>query len=241
MNINIVRLFSTFSIILLLENYATKTALTPFLHRRNLGVRKSFRWTKREREGKKQGENFITNLPNHHHPFSSEYFPPVESWNRGYPSPPLDVDKLATGIPCAPFRPNKIKSLGRGGGGGGGEIFNENSRVLCSVGNAFQRGRFQGVNYKLRPLIRQRYGRVYLSFRLGGTNLVARNGWRNVGAKGIDVSFRGSFGSLWTFSGKRKGFFARFRRFSSSSLEFQLFFYFLNLRFWEDSSSSSIR
>lgn len=114
MNINIVRLFST-SIIL--ENYATKTALTPFLHRRNLGVRKSFRWTKREREGKKQGENFITNLPNHHHPFSSEYFPPVESWNRGYPSPPLDVDKLATGIPCAPFRPNKIKSLGRGGGG----------------------------------------------------------------------------------------------------------------------------
>lgn len=205
----------------------------------NLGVRKSFRWTKRER-GKKTGRKF-------HYEFTE---PPPSLFIRIFSSswelepwlslPPLDVDKLATGIPRAPFRPNKIKSLGRGGGGGG-EIFNENSRVLCSVGNAFQRGRFQGVNYKLRPLIRQRYGRVYLSFRLGGTNLVARNGWRNVGAKGIDVSFRGSFGSLWTFSGKRKGFFARFRRFSSSSLEFQLFFYFLNLRFWEDSSSSSIR
>lgn len=115
MNINIVRLFST-SIIL--ENYATKTALTPFLHRRNLGVRKSFRWTKRER-GKKTGRKF-------HYEFtepSSSLFIRIfsSSWELEpwLSLPPLDVDKLATGIPRAPFRPNKIKSLGRGGGGGG--------------------------------------------------------------------------------------------------------------------------
>lgn len=60
--------------------------------------------------------------------------------------PPLDADKLATGIPRAPFRPNKIKSLGEE------EIFKENSRLVCSVET-----RFQGVNYKPRPLIRQRY------------------------------------------------------------------------------------
>lgn len=127
MNINIVRLFST-SIILLLENYATKTALTPFLHRRNLGVRKSFRWTKRER-GKKTGRKF-------HYEFTE---PPPSLFIRIFSSswelepwlslPPLDVDKLATGIPRAPFRPNKIKSLGRGGGGGGGERYSTKTLV----------------------------------------------------------------------------------------------------------------
>lgn len=116
------------------------------------------------------------------------------------------MDKLATGIPRAPFRPNKIKSLGRGGGGGG-EIFNENSRVLCSVGNAFQRGRFQGVNYKLRPLIRQRYGRVYLSFRLGGTNLVARNGWRKRLEQRVSTFlFEDLSDRFERFQGKGRGF-----------------------------------
>lgn len=43
---------------------------------------------------------------------------------------PLDADKLATGIPRAPFRPNKIKSLGEE------EIFKENSRLVCSAGTS---------------------------------------------------------------------------------------------------------
>lgn len=45
-------------------------------------------------------------------------------------SSPLDADKLATGIPRAPFRPNKIKSLGEE------EIFKENSRLVCSAGTS---------------------------------------------------------------------------------------------------------
>lgn len=88
-------------------------------------------------ESRDQG-NFITNL-------REPPFIPIFSSSRAIPSPPLSpLDKLATGIPRVPFRPNKIKSLG---GGGRAEIFNEN----CTL------RRFQGVNYKLWPLIRQRY------------------------------------------------------------------------------------